>query len=146
MPSQNGTANSAVAAGTQPISSQMPGMAVGGRTSPRPPMPMGGGQGGQGGGPPQPPQQEPRLPVQPNAGGPTSPMNIGPTLTAQQTSPSGGGQTPLPAWGGAPGASPQQGNQGAGFAGVSQGPDAQQGGAPFGPAMMLQLMKSMGRI
>jgi len=157
MPSQAGTSSPAVAAGSPPISAMIPGQSVGGRTPPRPPMPMGGSPNRQGGVPGA-PQVEPRLPIQPYAGGPTSPMNISPML---QTGQQGQGQpsppplppaqpspTSLPAWGdqGTPpgGGMPQA--PGAPAAPVTGLPPGGAGGAPFGPSRMLQLMKSMGRI
>lgn len=74
----------------------------------------------------------PPPPIQPEAGGPTSPMNIGSMLTPQQSmGMPGGGQpqsprTPLPPWG-EPAGMPQPG----GF-GVPDGTDGMPGGGSGG--------------
>lgn len=133
---------------TQPGAAMAPGM--GGNMAPRrAPMTM----APAGGNKPPAPVQPPPPPIQPNAGGPTSPMNIGSMLHAQmgnEGNPAGGmapqgppPREPLPPWGSS------QGDP------MAMTPDAQADGGQvdslntdqsMSPLVHLRMLKAMGRI
>lgn len=166
-----------------PSGQSAPLVGSGGAQQPRPPMTMapspqgaapapgaGGPAVAPGSGAPQPAPAPLPPPIQPGAGGPTSPLNIRQMLDAKMTPASGGlsapggpaPMTPLPPWGDSTGSGARASTGSAlrlGYAGGDASPDASlaadamqpesstddtKGG--MSPLVMLRLLKQMGHV
>lgn len=139
-----------------------PGMTGAPANNPGPGMPgpqsgasgMPAGPGGPGAGDPSSMMPPPPPPIQPNAGGPTSPMNISDMLTPQQQPPDYGAKTPLPAWGDSSGTPGTPGGTGAAPApGMPGDPSQDMGGgtaaqihAGSPSLVMLRMLRALGQL